>query len=222
MTQSVLQPVAVVQGQALVDAIRAEIISGALEPGQRLTEPALSRQYGVSRVPVREALRVLGAEGFIIFKPYGSASVQGLDERAAEEILTLRRLLEPHAAEEAARYRTREDLEELHEVLLAGEDVLKEVRIEATPSLNTRFHGGVARASHNSLLGAFMTQLQHKSEWVYSAAVSTRASYSWPEHWEIYDAIVRQDPPEASRIMLSHIQRTAVAATGAVSGSSER
>ena len=75
-----------VRGPTLVDAIRDMVVSGELAPGSRVTEPQLATRFGVSRVPVREALRVLAAEGFIDLRPYGSPTVQRLTEDVIREV----------------------------------------------------------------------------------------------------------------------------------------
>jgi DNA-binding GntR family transcriptional regulator len=101
----------------LVEAIRGRIVDGGLEPGQRLTEESLAAGFGVSRIPVREALRVLASEGFVRSEHYGRTSVATLDTEAAHDLLDVRAVLEPLAAAQAARRGTPEHLETFQRLL---------------------------------------------------------------------------------------------------------
>lgn len=206
----------VVQGQALVDTIRQEIINGMLPPGERLAEPFLASRYGVSRVPVREALRALASEGFVILRPHGGASVQFLTMEIADEVMSVRNLIEPYAARGAAEHRTDEHLASLRGILEVGRHALYSDDVSPLPRLNTEFHIGVGRASGNSIIHDMVQQIAHKAEWVYSVAVKARACYSWDEHWAIFDAIVARDTDRAARLMAIHVHYTAEALPEAI------
>src|SRR5262245_26774838 len=91
-----------VNSQELVDALRERIIRGELEPGQRLREVMLASEFGVSRIPLREALRELASEGFVRSEYYGGTFVARMDAEAAHDLLDVRAVLEPLAAAQAA------------------------------------------------------------------------------------------------------------------------
>src|SRR5690242_21918130 len=95
-----------ISAQVVCTAIRDDIVAGFFEPGSRLTEELLARRYGVSRVPVREALRTLESEGFVTTRRHAGACVAEPTEQEAADLLELRLLLEPLAAARAARRRT--------------------------------------------------------------------------------------------------------------------
>lgn len=198
----------VLRGRALVDAIRTEIVEGRLAPGERLAEPFLAERYEVSRVPVREALRVLAAEGFVTLRPHGGAAVQLLTKDTADEVMAVRQMLEPFASRTAAAHRVRDDLVQLRDILEAGRRSLHASDLSPIPRLNTEFHVSVGRATGNSIIASMVQQIAHKTEWVYSAVVQTRACFSWDEHWAIYDAIVAQDAERAERLMALHVDYT--------------
>lgn len=80
--------------EQIVDRLRTKIISGAVEPGDRLTEASLSHQFEVSRVPVREALRTLQSEGFVVLRPYAGAVVASLDADDVSDLFAVRQVIE--------------------------------------------------------------------------------------------------------------------------------
>ncbi len=85
----------------VVDALRSAILSGRLAPGSQLREVQLASEFGISRAPLREAMRALEEEGLLVKKPYRGSFVATVDSRAIEEIASLRRLVEPFAVERA-------------------------------------------------------------------------------------------------------------------------
>src|SRR5579884_4119845 len=87
-----------VSAQTVCSAIRDDIVSGYFPPGGRLTEELLAKRYGVSRVPVREALRTLESEGFVRTRRHAGASVAEPTEQEAADLLEIRALLEPLGA----------------------------------------------------------------------------------------------------------------------------
>ena len=89
-----------IPAHSVCTAIRDDIVSGVYERGTRLTEELLARRYGVSRVPVREALRTLEAEGFVVTRRHAGACVAEPTEQDAADLLEIRALLEPLAADE--------------------------------------------------------------------------------------------------------------------------
>lgn len=103
-------------------AIRDDIVSGVFGPGGRLTEEVLARRYGVSRVPVREALRTLESEGFVTTRRHAGACVAEPTEQEAADLLELRMLLEPLAAARAARRRTEAHLRVLRGLVRLGQE----------------------------------------------------------------------------------------------------
>ncbi|WP_454851448.1 GntR family transcriptional regulator [Promicromonospora soli] len=192
-------------------AIRADIINGRYQPGQRVTEETLAEQYGVSRVPVREALRALVAEGFLVSRPYVGTFVAELTEAEAEDLLTIRALLEPLCAVRAAENRTPEQLGRLKELLRLGDESIAGGRLEELTRLNSRFHEVLAEASGSTLLSSLLWQMSQKIAWVYSAELPRRADKSWAEHAAICAAVEDQDAERARSLMEQHIAAATVA-----------
>ncbi|MDA8392072.1 MAG: GntR family transcriptional regulator [Actinomycetota bacterium] len=186
-------------------ALRDDIVAGAHSPGERLTEERLALHYNVSRVPVREAIRTLEAEGFLRVVPYAGTTVARLSDREIQDLLDVRAALEVLAVQRAAVHRTREDLARLQEVLAEGAAAASSTRYAAVAALNTRFHLLIAAASGNSELVSVLTTLSAKIQWAYSASVSSRAGASWSEHKSILSKIARGDPEGAAHELEKHI-----------------
>ncbi|MVU77766.1 FCD domain-containing protein [Nocardia sp. ET3-3] len=197
--------------QQLCRAIRDDIIRGAYLPGQRLTEDALAESYGVSRVPVREALRTLEAEGFASSRPYAGVFVAALTEEEAADLLEIRARLEPLCASRAAARRTPEQLGRLKELTALGQDAVRAGRLDELARLNSRFHEVLAEASGSTLLSQLIMQLSWKIAWVYSVELPRRAGDSWREHELICAALEAGDPERAAALVSAHIAQAASA-----------
>jgi len=192
--------------QALAAALRNQVIRGSYPPGHRLTEDELAEQYGVSRIPVREALRLLEGEGFVRVKPYSGTFVAELTAQDGADLLEIRGALEPLAAARAAESRTAAHLEGLRQILADGNAALVADDLELLAELNTRFHALLTEASGNSTLNQIIATLRHKITWVYSVELPRRAADSWAEHRLIVDALERSDADSARALMVAHVR----------------
>lgn len=195
--------------QGLASAIRDGVIRGVYPPGHRLTEEELAEQYGVSRIPVREALRLLEGEAFVRVKPYSGTFVAELTAQDAADLLEIRGVLEPLAASRAAEHRTAAHLEALREILAEGNAALAATPspdLELLAELNTRFHTLLTEASGNVTLTQIIGTLRHKITWVYSVELPRRAADSWAEHRLIINALERADADSARALMVAHVQ----------------
>ncbi|WP_263091487.1 GntR family transcriptional regulator [Curtobacterium sp. RIT-PI-V] len=134
---------------SVLKAIRAEIIAGTLARGSRLKEDALAERFGVSRVPVREALRQLETEGFVESEKFKGVRVADSSTEVVIELMQIRRGLEVLAAELAARRQGGECADLLRAV---GHEERSDQEVEAAHSPRFAFHGLVAHASGNSRL----------------------------------------------------------------------
>lgn len=200
-----------ISSQAVCAAIRDDIISGYFPPGSRLAEELLAKRYGVSRVPVREALRTLESEGFVRTRRHAGASVAELTEQEAADLLEIRSLLEPLGAARAAQRRTHAHIKVLRGLVKLGQERAQRQQLSDLPSLNSWFHETLAQASGSASLRQLLTQLRHKLAWVYSVELPLRAEQSWDEHAAIADAVARGDAERARRLVATHVERAAVA-----------
>lgn len=191
-------------------AIKAGIIGGAWPPGAPLREVELSQQIGVSRTPVREALRRLLGDGLVTFKPRQGASVATWSHGDLDEIFSLRAMLEAYAAEQAAARISTADLAELDRLAAAmkaaagegGDDMLQ--RIAAA---NSAFHGLILSASGSRRLAALLhllieLPLVMRTYHRYQADELRR---SLNHHSEIVAALRAGDGDWAASVMRAHI-----------------
>jgi DNA-binding GntR family transcriptional regulator len=198
---SARQPLRVV----VIDELRAAIIRGRFQPGERLYEEEIAAELGVSRNPIREALQALSLEGFITIEPRRGARVGIVDERRARELFELRTPLEGLVARLAAERRSADQLEELHAIVEAGTAAAAEGRLDELPGLNTRFHHVLADAADNDLLAQTLNRISHVVQWVYASRIRDRSANSWIEHAAIVAAIEASDGDRAAVVGQEHI-----------------
>jgi DNA-binding GntR family transcriptional regulator len=192
------------------DEIRALIVAGEFRSGARLREEELSGIVGVSRTPVREALRRLSAEGMIEFLPHRGAHVASWTDQQLDEIFQLRALLESHGARNAAGLISAEDVATLYglaERMEAHAEQGDDEGVEAISELNNEFHEVVAANAGSEQLVAFVRSLVqvplvHRTFRRYSTRALQR---SMAHHRELIEAFEARDPAWAEAVMLSHI-----------------
>lgn len=195
-------------------ALREAIVTRRFAPGERLTEEGLAQQYGVSRVPVREALRSLEVEGFVRIAPYSGTFVAELNESEAEDLLSVRASLEVLCARQAAQRRSQEDIDAMQATIAAAAAAIAAEAFNDLVALNGRFHLLLAEASRNTVLLSLLTQLRAKIEWVYAAEVASRAEPSWSEHADLVAAISASDADRAVAVAAAHIASATAAYQG--------
>ncbi|MBK0373917.1 GntR family transcriptional regulator [Streptomyces sp. RB110-1] len=198
-----------VPAHSVCTAIRDDIVSGAHAPGSRLTEELLARRYGVSRVPVREALRTLESEGFVVTRRHAGACVAEPTAREAADLLEMRTLLEPLGAARAAERRSEAHLKVLRGLVRLGQERARRGEAEDLRALGGWFHETLAQASGSPGLIALLTQLRHKTAWMYTVEQSARPADSWAEFGAIVDAVARGDADRARVLSARHAERAA-------------
>ncbi|WP_328536253.1 GntR family transcriptional regulator [Streptomyces sp. NBC_00344] len=200
-----------IPAHSVCTAIRDDIIAGVLERGGRLTEEPLARRYGVSRVPVREALRTLESEGFVVTRRHAGACVAEPTEREAADLLEMRMLLEPMGAARAAQRRTEAHLKVLRGLVRLGQERVRRGQGEDLRSLGSWFHETLVQASGSAALTTLLTQLRQKIAWMYTVEQPVHPGESWAEHGAIVDAVARGDAERARVLTAQHADRAAAA-----------
>jgi DNA-binding GntR family transcriptional regulator len=196
---------------AVVDELRAAIIGGDYAQGERLVEEEVAARFDVSRNPIREALRTLSTEGFVVIEPRRGARVASIDDVRAGELFELRAPLEGLVAGLAARRCTPVQLDRLNGLVAAGRAAASEQRLQQLPALNTEFHEALADAAGNELLRTTLGRLSDIIRWIYAARISRRSTTSWEEHASIVDAVADGDVERARRCGEDHIAAAAIA-----------
>lgn len=207
---------------SLLDAVRADIIAGVLQPGTRITEASLAERHGVSRVPVREALRALEAEGFVESRPNVGSRVARIPVDEADDLFAVREALEISTARRAATrarqlfshdsppeewWRVRRELEA---ILDDGDAAVEADELERLVDLNERFHFGVAELSGSMTLATLLRQLSRKIEWLYALDTFSRGKRLWPDHRAILAAIDAGDEGRAAELMGWHVRESRI------------
>ena len=190
-------------------AVRDAIVTGKLKPGERIIEDRICSELGVSRSPLREALRKLEGEGLVSILPRRGAIVTELSDREGLDLFDVREVLEGLATRAAARRITDEEIGDLEEVCKRMDRALAARDTGALVELNTQFHRLVTLASRNRWLKEFMPSVRDQTRRFYRSAVETpsRGQRSVAEHWHVLDALKRRDADEAEEVARKHVQR---------------
>ena len=198
--------------EAVLDAIRHAILAGELRPGQSLVETELAQLLGVSKTPVREALKTLAGAGLVTMSPYRGATVRAIDPASAAAIYDLRLLLEPEAVRRAVHARAAgpggPDARPwvTAQAALAASDAAAG---QAQRSLaNREFHRALYLACGNSLLVKTLDDLRDQTALV--SALSWEQAPSWhqeaAEHRAILAAALAGAADEAAALLREHIE----------------
>ena len=193
---------------AVSEHVRGLIFDRRVVPGQRLVAEAIAEELGVSRVPVREALRQLDGSGLVEVRPRRGATVVSFDLSSNDDLLALlqvRRELEAWAAAEAARRHHDDDIGRIDRALETGAAAVSSTDLAAIGRAHHDLVQAVARAAHNRHLLDALTPLHNRTTVAFSLVASETLPDGWPAHRRIRDAIVARDARSARRETRSHL-----------------
>lgn len=197
-------------------ALRQRIVNGDYAPGERLTEDRLAEDFGVSRNPVREALRVVQAEGFIVMVPRRGAVVASPDATTIADMFAVRQRLETLAARLAAERATPADVADLRQLLDHARQATDKMEFTRVAELNSELHLKVIQISGNRWLSSMASALYLHVQWVFRIGAAHRAPHSWVEHIRLIDAIEAGDPDAAEAAAMAHVDAASTAALDTV------
>lgn len=193
--------------------LRRAILSGALRPGERLVEERLSADFGMSRVPIREAIKQLVAEGLAVPSEQGpgkrGAQVAALTPDFARDLIEVRAVLEGLNARLAARHRKPEALAGIRRLLEQGQAVAVTGGAEELARLNASFHDLLVDAGANRVLQELMRPLRERTELVFRRNSRRRAVQDWQEHAMILWAVAEGDEELAGLLATRHVHNAA-------------
>jgi DNA-binding GntR family transcriptional regulator len=187
--------------------LRESILTKKFQPGERLLELKLAQELGVSRSPIREALRMLEQDGLVVTSDYGTM-VNPMELDDIEEVYQCRVATEPYAGYLAAQKITDNDILELEQLLSDAELAYSQKESERVVELTTAFHDLIVRISGNKRLSEIVDKLRSL---IILARHTEHKEYSRPrdyldEHLEIVKALKEKNPNAVEDILRKHIQ----------------
>lgn len=191
----------------VIEELRQAILSRRLKPGERLVEGRLADELGVSRNPVREAIRVLESEGLVEVTARRGASVITMSDEEARETVEVRALLEGQNARLAARRREESIIKRIAAVLKQGNEAVAGQRYDLLPDLNQQFHHELAEAGRNRVLADLLKRLRERTAMLFSPTDPVRQARTWDEHAAILRAIIAGDERAAATLAAEHVMR---------------
>lgn len=191
-------------------AILEMIVSRELRPGQHLVENELATLLGVSRQPVREALQALKNDGWVELRPGHGAFVHAPTSEEADQLLSVRRLLEAESAANAARNADKAGVARLRDIYQRGVEALARDDVEAVIECNAELHAEIAQLSGNKVLVELASTVAQRVRWLHTPVARSRGNQSWAEHEALIDAIAAGDAERAGKLMAEHTEHTRI------------
>ena len=202
------------------NTLRQAILRGELKPGERLMEIQLATKLGVSRTPVREALRKLELDGLVLMIPRKGAEVAQISEKGLRDVLEIRGSLEALAVRLACDRMDRQGLKELKEAEQAFEEVLGQDDITVVAEADVAFHSVIYIATDNERLIQLLNNVREQMYRYRVEYLKRRESHPQllAEHQDMIRAIEKGDEEEAIRITRQHIENQVKTVSGLLRG----
>ncbi len=193
----------------LLAKLQKDILTGRFRPGEKLTEQALCKEYGVSRTPIREALRQLEENGLVENRLNRGAFVIGLTEQDYEDMFELRKAYEVQAVKWAIQRITDEEMEKLEETFEFMEFYTMRNDIDKMLVINAGFHQVIYEASHNRMLRKLLSSYQSFLKYKDAGSIyeSNYLTTVLEEHRAIFKAFTDKDVQAGAEAMEIHIDR---------------
>ncbi len=187
--------------------LRQEILTGELKPGERLMEIHLAQRLGVSRTPIREAIRQLEQEGLVVMIPRRGAEVAQMTEKNLQDVMEVRRALDVLSVELACERISEEDKAALKKACAAFEKAVESRDFKEIAEKDVALHEIIVKAAGNTRLLLLVNQLQeqmyrYRFEYIKDAS---QHSLLVQEHQKIYDSIIANDKESAAKAASVHI-----------------
>jgi DNA-binding GntR family transcriptional regulator len=195
-------------GELVFESLREAIIEGMLRPSERLMEIQLAEEMGVSRTPVREAIRKLELEGLVVMIPRKGAYVAGLSLKDIADVFEIRGALEGLAAELAAERATDEELEAMERYLVKISEEIDNGDLSKVVETDTDFHTLLYKSSRNTRLSQIINNLREQIQRFRTTSLSFpgRMKIALEEHRKIVEAVSSRDGELARKLAQEHIE----------------
>jgi DNA-binding GntR family transcriptional regulator len=190
--------------------IKSGIIDGSLKSGSKLLEVKIAKQMGISRTPIREALRELAAKGFVTMIPNQGIIVSGDSIEDIREVMQIRGALEGLAARLAATMISKEEISRLENLIRQMDKFTKKNDALSFGEVDAKLHNIIINSCGNNRLIQMrknITEQAHRYR-IKSLNVSGRLKYSTDEHQKIVEALRKKDSEKADKFSRKHIENT--------------
>jgi len=202
---------------SVYETLFEQIVTGQLRAGERLLIDELAEQFGVSKIPVREALKALEAKGWVESAPRRGTYVRRLSMAELHELFELRLIVEPEITAMAAHRRRNTHLQQLMALVEEGERAVERDDFVCSSRVNSQFHTVIAQAADNALAFSVIQELELRLCRYFFVAEWEERKESIHQHRYLYEAIRAQDAEEARRLTVAHLKHTEAMATRSIS-----
>ncbi|KXG73683.1 GntR family transcriptional regulator [Thermotalea metallivorans] len=194
----------------IFNIIRDDILNGKYSEGEKLVEAKLAEELGVSRTPVREALKQLELDGMVENIPNRGVIVKGITKQDIQDIFTIRTAIEGIAAAWAVERITEEELQDLKEAYELMEFYAFKKDIEKFAEFNTKFHETIYKATKSRYLEQVLKDFQYymKQSRKKSLQIEGRMEDALREHKEILDAFLERNKERAEKALTTHVNNS--------------
>ena len=194
--------------ELVCEHIRQAIIGGIFTPGERLMEIQLAEEMGVSRTPVREAIRKLELEGFVVMIPRRGTYVADISIKDINEVYEIRTALDILAAGLAAERINDDELEEMQRLLVEIGTYIEKGDMEKIVEIDSAFHDVLYRASRNERLVNIINNLREQITGLRGRSMNYpgRLVSTLDEHRAIVDSIAQRNPEKAQKAVRMHLE----------------
>jgi len=188
--------------------LKKEIIKGSFKPGNKILEGRIAEQMGISRTPVREAIRELAAEGFVTLSPNQGVVVRSVSVENIREVLQIHSVLEGLAARLSCEVTNEEDLKELENYVNKMEKLVEKKDLLTYSEVDLKFHELIVNICRNKRLIQMRRNISDQAQRyrISSLSIPRRLKESLKEHQKILEAFKTKDPKKADSMSQKHIQ----------------
>lgn len=196
--------------EVVCETLREAICDGILEPGERLMEIQIAEELGVSRTPVREAIRKLELEGYVIMLPRRGTYVANLSIKDINEVYEIRASIDALAAGLAAERITDDELEQMERMLVATVEAFDKGDMDRVVEYDTKFHDVLYCASRNARLVGIINNLREQLTRFRSISMAYpgRMKKTMEEHGRMVEAIAQRDVELAQQLARQHMENS--------------
>lgn len=204
--------------EIVCDTLRQAIVDGVFKPGERLMEIQLSEEMGVSRTPVREAIRKLELEGFVAMIPRRGTYVADISIKDINDVYEIRIALDVLAAGLTAERISDDSLDKLKDLLLNVEKQISSGDVDKIVEADSLFHDALYQASHNKRLVGIISNLREQFTRLRTRSINYpgRLENTLKEHKALVDAISQRDVAKAQELARLHLENAEQALLSAI------